>query len=221
MTVTVAEFQDRAELADALANRVATELRTAIGTKGTASFAVPGGTTPGPFLTALSGASVDWVHVRATLTDERQVPESHERSNARLVRETLMQGAAGAATFLPLNDPYAANVALADHLPLDAVVLGMGNDLHTASLFPGASALGTALSPPDDCHAMAIEAPGAPEPRVTLTAPTLSGAAFVAILITGDDKRASLEKAMATGPVEDAPVRAILTATDVTVYWAP
>ena len=99
-----------------------------------------------------------------------------------------------------------------ERLPLDVCVLGMGDDMHTASLFPGSPELARALAPEDGTPVMAVTAPGAPEPRVTLTAPVLAGAVHVYLLIKGAAKRAALERALATGDPNIAPIRAVLDA---------
>jgi 6-phosphogluconolactonase len=106
------------------------------------------------------------------------------------------------------------------YLPIDVLVLGMGADMHTASLFPGAPELAAALA--DDAPALLeITPPGQPEARLTLTAPVLRSASVIHILITGPEKLAALERAVVDGPVAEAPVRAVLTAPcPVTVHYA-
>jgi 6-phosphogluconolactonase len=220
----IVEYPDRELMMIALADRLASELATAVRGKGSVSFCVPGGTTPGPVFDTLSGISIDWDRVTVFLNDERWVPESHERSNARLVRQRLLTGRAAAAAFVPryadTPEPEQAldalTEALSPHLPIDVLLLGMGADLHTASLFPGADRLAEALAP-DAPVLMALRAPGAGEPRVTLTARVLADAMACHILITGAEKRAALDRARGL-PAEDAPVNAVLT--NATVHWA-
>ena len=220
----IVEYPDRELMMIALADRLASELATAVRGKGSVSFCVPGGTTPGPVFDTLSGISIDWDRVTVFLNDERWVPESHERSNARLVRQRLLTGRAAAAAFVPLYadtpEPEQAldalTEALSPHLPIDVLLLGMGADLHIASLFPGADRLAEALAP-DAPVLMALRAPGAGEPRVTLTARVLADAMACHILITGAEKRAALDRARGL-PAEEAPVNAVLT--NATVHWA-
>jgi 6-phosphogluconolactonase len=229
MKPEIREFPDGEALAAALADRVAELLRQAIAARGRGTLAVPGGTTPGPFLTALGQADLDWARVGVTLTDERWVPVDDARSNQRLLAETLFSGRAAAAEFVTLYgatpEPEMALDAIASSLrqivlPLDVCVLGMGEDMHTASLFPGALGLDAALAagaPP----VLAITPPGAEEKRVTLTAPVLAGAGQIFLLIQGAGKRAALERALAAASAREAPVRAVLDGlAPVTVHYA-
>lgn len=219
------EYADRDMLFINLAQQVAGEMENMLFHDETISLAVPGGTTPGPLFDNLSAAGLDWDRVAVLPTDERWVPEDSPRSNAGLIRERLITNRAAAATYLSLYAPApqpetGLDVVLeriANVLPLSVLVLGMGGDMHTASLFPGADRLSDALeasAPP----LMAMRAPGAPEPRVTLTAPILQAAMNTHILITGSEKRDALEKAQ-TSTLQEAPVRVVLDAA--TVHWAP
>jgi 6-phosphogluconolactonase len=215
-------YPDRDTLMRDLAELVADQLRAAHATKDRATLAVPGGTTPGPFLSALSEADLAWKDIRVMPTDERMVSELSPRSNARLIRETLLRGPAAAAHFVDLYEPIlgARRSRVAAALPIDVLVLGMGADMHTASLFPGAPELADALSDRAP-ELLEIHPPGQPEGRVTLTAPVLRRASVIHVLITGPDKLAALETALADGPASEAPVRVALTAPcPVTVHYA-
>ncbi|MDU8945039.1 6-phosphogluconolactonase [Ovoidimarina sediminis] len=218
------EYPDREMMMIDLANQLAGELSNYVTHHDSATFAVPGGTTPGPVFDTLSGADLHWDRIRVLLTDERWVPEEHERSNTRLIRERLLTNRAAMADYIPLYaetdtpedaiDDLAAR--LEPELPLSVLLLGMGADGHIASIFPGADRLDEALSskaPP----LMAMRAPGAPEPRITLTAPVLTGAMSTHILITGAEKRETLERAR-HAKAHDLPVQAVLH--DATVHWA-
>ena len=209
-------FANRESLASHLASDVAAALRQLVETKGQATLAVSGGTTPGLFFDRLSMIDIAWPQITVTLVDERQVPESSERSNARLVRATLIQNKAAAARFVPLfENPLAEAVT-----PLDVVILGMGNDGHTASFFPGGDHLAEALDPAGPARIIAMTAPGAGEPRLTFTLPVLLKASFLMLHIEGPEKRDILDKALAAGPAEEMPVRAVLRSpTPVTLYW--
>ena len=214
----IVQAANRDALAHLLAGEVAAVLEAAVRDTGRAALAVPGGTTPAAFLSALGGHALDWAAVSVTLTDERCVPAGHPRSNRRLLDETLFAGPARAARFVALDDAP----ALAALLPLDACVLGMGEDMHIASLFPGADRLGEALSPDCETPALRLRAPGAAEARITLTAPALTGAGQCFVLIHGAEKRAALARAGAAAGPADAPIRLVLDGPNpATVYWAP
>ena len=221
------QYPDRDVLAQDLAELVADQLADAIEVSGKASLAVPGGTTPAAFLRALSKQDIPWDKVRVMLTDERFVPEDSARSNTRLLKENLLQGKAAKATLVPMgaagNAPEdvldALMVGLNPTLPLDVVVLGMGEDMHTASLFPEADKLAEALS--DDAPTLLpMRADGAGEPRITLTAPVLREARYVHLLITGPAKLEALQTALIDGPEAEAPVRVVLARDDTEIHYA-
>ena len=208
----------------ALANDIAGQLGDFLRREGKATFSVPGGTTPGPVFDTLSGVALDWAHVAVILNDERWVPGDSPRSNTRLLRERLLVGPAAAARLVPLyadtatpeESLEALAAGIAPHLPISVLLLGMGADMHTASLFAGADRLAEALSPAAPVL-MALRSQAAGEPRITLTLPVLRGAMHVHLLITGAEKRAALERAQGLPP-EAAPVRAILD--NATIHWA-
>ena len=224
-------FGDKDELALALADAVAGNLRAGIAARGEAALAVSGGSTPARFFQALSRrVDVEWSKVTVTLVDERWVDEGSERSNARLVKANLLQGPAAAAAFVPLwqggAEPDAtgiakANAAISAIPVLDAAILGMGNDGHTASFFPGGDTLDEALTAAGPV--LAIRAPGAGEPRVTLTLRRLLAADALYLHIEGNEKAEVLDKALGEGEIADMPVRAVLRQDErpVTVFWCP
>lgn len=207
-----------------VAGAISSQLSMALNSAGRASFSVPGGTTPGPVFDILCGLPLDWANVAVFLNDERWVDENSPRSNTRLLRERLLTDRAAVANLIPLYrdepDPETALAALAEgiapHLPITVLLLGMGADMHTASLFPGADRLAEALAP-DAPILMALRSDAALEPRITLTAPVLVGAKHIHILITGAEKRAALERAAGLTAIE-APVRVVLD--HATIHWA-
>jgi 6-phosphogluconolactonase len=217
-------YPDREMLMLGLANTIAGQLADFLRRDGKATLSVPGGTTPGPIFDTLSGVDLDWANVAVVLNDERWVPESSDRSNTRLVRQRLIRGRAAQARLVPLYAPAeqpeemlaALEDGLRPHLPISILLLGMGADMHTASLFPGADRLEEALSPSAPLL-LPMRAEAAGEPRITLTAPVLRGAFHTHILITGAEKRAALDRAL-TLPPHEAPVRAVLDTA--TVHWA-
>ena len=216
-------YSSREALMTGLAGAIAGELRAELAL-GPATLSVPGGTTPGPVFDALAASEMDWARVSVVLNDERWVDEASPRSNTRLLRQRLLTGRAQKARLLPLYSPLPApedglaalSAAIAPHLPLTVLLLGMGADMHTASLFPGADHLAAALAP-DAPVLMALRAEAAGEPRITLTARVLQAAKHIHILITGPDKRAALERALQLPPLE-APVGVVLDRA--TVHWS-
>jgi len=221
--MTFVEYPDSDLMMITLADRLASELREALNASDRASFAVPGGTTPGPIFDVLAATHLDWSRVDVMLTDERWVPETSDRSNTRLLRQRLLTGPAAAARLIPLYSGTATPeeslgtlaAGIADCLPLDVCLLGMGADLHTASIFPGADRLDEALN--GAAPLVAMRAPGAPEPRITLSARVLQGAIRRHIVIRGQDKRDALDSARGKTPAE-APIMAVVAGA--TVHWA-
>lgn len=191
-----------------LARSIAQDLSRAITERGFAVLAVSGGKSPIPLFECLRQEPIAWQHVRVTLVDERCVPTSHPDSNARLVREHLLQGPARAAQWVPmvLQDhgplPPLAEIAHTAGLALkaaglaDVVLLGMGADGHTASLFPAAPNLAQALDAanPVPCLPIELTEPpaNAPYPRLTQTLSQLLSARQLVLPLQGQDKLATL-----------------------------
>lgn len=217
-------YPDREFMMLDVAGKIASQLSEELSMYGRASLSVPGGTTPGPIFDILAGVNLDWANVAVMLNDERWVPEDSPRSNTRLLKERLLVEKARTAQLIPLyaaaDEPEAMletlSEAITPHLPLTVLLLGMGADMHTASLFPGADLLAEALAP-DAPVLMALRAEAAGEPRITLTARVLAEAKNIHILITGPEKRAAIEAA-ANLPALEAPVRVVLD--NATVHWS-
>lgn len=220
-------YADRAALIRGVARRLETDLKTRLETSaGPVSFAAAGGSTPGPVYDLLAQADLDWSRVRVVPGDERWVDTASPRSNAGALAARFLQGPAAAAQLVPLftgaptpEDALAElGTSVARLMPLDVVFLGMGADMHTASLFPGAR--GLALAMRDDADApvvAAIRSPEAGEPRVTLSVSALRSAPHVHIMITGREKRTALDMA-ARLPHGQAPVGALLDIAEI--HWA-
>lgn len=221
---------DAQALASQLAADIAQRLRAAVADRGRASLVVSGGRTPVPMFEALRTEPLAWERVTVTLADERWVPADAPDSNERLVRAHLLQDAAAAACFVGLTTaaatPEAGRAGVEAALqsvprPFDVVVLGMGNDGHTASLFPDAPELQAGLT----ARALCVPAhpPSVPQARISMTLAALLDSREILLHLVGADKRDIYERALAGQEVEDMPVRAVLHQDQVPVhlYWAP
>lgn len=210
-------FATGAQAAADLSARIAHILSDAIAARGIATIAVSGGRSPRPVLEALAKEPLDWTKLIVTLVDERWVDAANADSNARLVHETLLQGPAAQARFVPMKtqaaDAYAGQADVETAFaalpwPLDIVLLGMGDDGHTASLFPEARELGEGLS--TTARTIAVTPPAAPHQRLSLTARAILDSRHIFLQIAGAEKRAVYARALNDGPVEDLPIRLAL-----------
>lgn len=231
MTLQWHEFLSKDELDLKLAQDIAQQLQQAILDRGSASLAVSGGRTPAGMFKALRTSPLDWSKVIITLVDERWVPNDHADSNERLTRENLLQDGAAAATFISMVNesatPHAGLEGIEAQLsaikaPIDILILGMGDDGHTASLFPNAAELEAACASTQ--WVAAVTPPVAPHQRITLTLPTIAQARNLLVHITGEGKKELLNTAMQEqkAVTERYPIRRVLdqATSQAQVYWA-
>lgn len=208
--------------AEAIAARLGETLAAAVGDNGGAVFAGPGGSTPAPVYRQLAAMDLDWARIAVTLVDERYVPETSPESNARLIRDVLLQDKAAAARFIPLYTPEVTvdrAAAVAAHAladaggRFDAVLLGMGEDGHICSMFPESPTLKTLLTPTlkptvlgvptgRDGRAPSLE-------RLSVNLPYLMTAGRVILGLKGAAKRQVFE-AQAKGDPKVQPIAALL-----------
>ncbi|MBC3421465.1 MULTISPECIES: 6-phosphogluconolactonase [unclassified Pseudomonas] len=227
-TAKVHALTDAKRLAATLAGDVAERLRAAIASKGQACVVLSGGRSPVPFLEQLAQEKLDWSKVTVSLADERWVPVEHADSNAGLLARHLLKGEAAKARFMGLyqradNLDAAAQQAdqvLADLPPIDVLVLGMGDDGHTASLFPDSPNLVEGLDPESARRCLPLLAPSVPHQRLSMTRALLSSAAFVALSVQGSGKLATLRAALAGDDLTQMPIRAFLH-DPLDIYWCP
>jgi 6-phosphogluconolactonase len=225
-------FANAAALTEALALEITGALQDGLAAGRGASLAVPGGRTPVALFERLSGAELDWDDVWITLTDERWVDATSSSSNEKLVRDHLLREAAAEANFVGLKNASAeahagarlswSSVAELPR-PFDFMLLGMGDDGHVASLFPDSPGLAVALDPSQPPGCVAMTAPEPPRARLSLNLRALLDSRRIAVLIVGDAKWATYERARVRGPAVDMPVRALLQQQNVpvSVYWSP
>ena len=225
-------FADPETLSRELAAQIAACLTAAIGARGLASLVVSGGRSPVRLFEILRTHTLDWSRVRIALADERWVDPQNEASNERLVRDVLLKDQAASARFHGLKNgaptPDLGAVSAWETFarvprPFDAVILGMGDDGHTASLFPGSPNLPGALNQAAAAGCVGMWSPVAPHPRLSLNLSALLDSRRVVVLISGDSKWRTYATACTAGPVQDMPVRAVLqqSRTPVDVMWSP
>ncbi|TLF51814.1 6-phosphogluconolactonase [Halomonas urmiana] len=217
----------REALSRQLAEAVAEALRADLAESERALLVVSGGSTPVPFFEALASMALPWSRIEVTLADERWVEASADDSNARLVRDHLLQGAAAEARFVPLISaaatPEEGAAEVGERIaalawPASAVILGMGGDGHTASLFPDSRELELALS--TAAPVVAVRTPSQPQPRITLSADRLHQAHRHFLHMVGEEKRSVLARALGGDDTRKLPIRAFL-ACPLGIYWAP
>lgn len=218
-------FDSREALADALSTEVASYLQSALQTRGEALLVVSGGSTPIPFFEALSRANLDWQKVTLLLADERWVPADHADSNEQMLCAYLLQHAAQAARFISLaplaGEALQEGVCRIDEqlrglsVP-DVTVLGMGEDGHTASLFPRHPSLQEGMQ--SDARAIAVrDAPKPPAQRVSLSAKMLAQSNQLFVHITGDAKLEVMKAENSEHPITQM-LRA--SSTQPSLFWS-
>lgn len=215
MARVVEAFDSPREAARETADAIATALAQAIEQQGRATFIATGGRTPEPAYDILARELLDWDRVSVTLTDERWVDPHSPDSNERMLRDRLFTERATAATFVPLKSADAtpteaaadAEARLRPILPADVTLLGMGEDGHIASLFPGG---------PIEAEGLAVATQGA-QPRLSLTLSALEPRRLTVVLIAGEAKRRVVEEGA------DLPIHRFLSRTKapVRILWSP
>jgi 6-phosphogluconolactonase len=226
------KFADSDVLSRALSGQLAANLTAGIAARGLASLVVSGGKSPRKLFELLSAERLDWSRVCVALADERWVDPSDPGSNEKLVRDVLLQGPAAAARFIGLKNgaptPDLGAVSAWETFarvprPFDAVVLGMGDDGHTASLFPRSPNLASALNLAAVAGCVGMWSPDAPHPRLSLNLSALLDSRRIVLMITGAQKWKTYCAASAEGPAEEMPIRCVLRQrhTPVEVMWSP
>jgi 6-phosphogluconolactonase len=228
--VELVEFENTSALDIELSAKVAKLLVADIAETGSASLVVSGGRTPMGFFHLLSQQMLDWSKVSITLADERWVDADHADSNEKLVRANLLINEAHQATFIGLKNSAAdaivgepeAEQALAAVGKFTVLILGMGDDGHTASLFPGADALALGLDMDSGRTCIGVTPTAATHQRISMTLPRLLDSQQIIIHISGAGKQQVLEQAQAGADVEALPIRAILNQQQapLAIYWA-
>jgi 6-phosphogluconolactonase len=229
MSLQTHEFASTEALNEEFATKIIAILQNAITEKGQASLIVSGGNTPKPLFAALSQADLDWSKVVISLADDRWVDTNDAASNDKLVREHLLVGNASAATFISLkhnfadaNDAVSACEAALSNvtMPFDVLILGMGEDGHTASLFPCSKELQAGLDLNSGKKYIAVQPTTAPHQRMSLTLPALLASSHIFLHLTGAAKQAVVAQALASTETQ-MPIKAVLDRANVQLMWAP
>ena len=229
-------FESRAEMVHYITQKTKSLLKKKILATGSASIFVSGGSTPKPFYQALSKANIDWSSIKVIMVDERWVPSNNQASNERFIRENLLQNNAKNATLITMKNhrdsAKLAQTEINQHYhqlrpPYDAMILGMGIDGHIASLFPHSKGLSNALSNKTllctAIEAIPSEATGKFLERMSITLATIKRCEAIILMITGEEKLKTYQRAVAGKDIFEMPVRALFqqTKVPVVVYWAP
>ena len=222
---------DDAELAALAAELMGRAIVEAVSERGVARVALSGGSTPADAYRHVAGFALPWDHVEWFWVDERAVPPSSERSNFRAASADLgldrAPASAGRVHRMPGDATDLARAAMdyerllrrtfgvASAVAFDVLTLGIGDDGHTASLFPGTHTVGVH-------DRLVLDVPAQPdkglEPRLTLTAPVLCEARLVLVLAKGAKKRDVIVKARSPGPEEETPARVVQRAKGRVVW---
>lgn len=228
--IELIEFSSREALDEALANEVAQLLEGAINERGKAVLVVSGGSTPLHFFQKLSRKSILWEKVYITLADERWVDSSHPDSNEKLLRDNLLKNKAACANLVALkNDSekavdgeFLCEQKLSELGQFDVVILGMGGDGHTASLFPQAINLSQGLDMSSGKQCIAIDPVSAPHHRMSMTLPRLLQTRNMIIHITGKEKKYLFEKATTIKDLKQLPISTVIQQQKIPVslFWA-
>jgi len=227
-------FPNANDMVRALSDEIVSRLIESVSSRGVASLAASGGTTPGILFDALSARSAPWNKVSVTLADERWIAPDQDGSNEKLVRTRLLRNAASDAKLIPLKTPDASPDAAEAKVdgaisamprPFDVMLLGMGDDGHTASLYPRSAGLDAALdlAKPNLVQAIHADSAVATGERMTFTLRAILDSKLIVILIRGEEKLATYRKAVAGMDIHEMPIRAVLNQAraPARVYWSP
>ena len=227
------EHPDFADLADQVAQRLRRRIDHALDNGAAASLALAGGSTPIPVYRALAAARLDWSRVSLVPGDERWVAESHSASNRSSIRRAFADCPADFGALVPRQPDEPPSTETGERTleriawPFDACVLGMGNDGHFASLFPGAAELESALDPASEKRLAVIHPdplpPDAPHPRISLTLAAIADSREILLLLRGRGKREVLETALSDGDPARYPIAALLAmkSLPLQIHWSP
>jgi 6-phosphogluconolactonase len=230
MALMQSKYVSTKQLNRSFANNIARLLRAGIEENGRASLIVSGGSTPAELFDALSKANLEWDKVDISLADERWVDNSNDASNEKMLRAKLLVNNAANANFFPLKSQHAnAEDAVQEctanlqnmHTPFDVVILGMGEDGHTASLFPCSEQIAAGLDLESENAYIAVQPTTAPNQRMSLTLAALLNSKQIYLHLVGSSKKEVLETVLSGDDESAMPIRAVINNAEVKLVWAP
>lgn len=224
------KFKKQEDLVTALTQSIVKNLQEAIEKYGKASLIVSGGSTPKPLFKKLRQVPIAWEKVTVGLCDERWLPFLHEESNENFVKRYLLQEQASRATFVGMYqegleaeeaETICSEQMHASLFPFDVVVLGMGTDAHTASLFPNNVKLEQAFDFGNDNLCIALEPTTAPYMRMSLTREAILSANNLYLHFEGEEKQTIYQEAIEEDDMYEMPICSILNQNiqNVEVYY--
>jgi 6-phosphogluconolactonase len=230
MALTQSKFRTTEQLNTAFSRKIVKLLRDGIEENGRASLVVSGGRTPAALFDSLSKSSLDWSNVDISLADERWVENTDDASNEKMLRTKLLINNAANANFVPLKTQHSnaedAVLTCTDnifkmHRPFDVLILGMGEDGHTASLFPCSEQIAQGLDLESESSYIAVQPTTAPNQRMSLTLPALLNSNQIFLHLTGESKKEVLNTVLDGDDELAMPIRAVINNADVALMWAP
>lgn len=230
MALTQSKFRTTEQLNTAFARKITKLLRDGIEENGRASLVVSGGRTPAALFNTLSKAHLEWDKVDISLADERWVDITDDASNEKMLRTQLLINNAANANFVPLKthhgDAKDAVLTCTENLqkmrtPFDVLILGMGEDGHTASLFPCSEQIAQGLDLESGNAYIAVQPTSAPNQRISLTLPALLNSNHIFLHLTGESKKNVLSTVLSDDDALVMPIRAVINNADVELVWAP
>jgi 6-phosphogluconolactonase len=230
MALTQSKFRTTEQLNTAFVRKITKLLRDGIEENGRASLVVSGGRTPADLFNALSKAHLEWDKVDISLADERWVDNTDDASNEKMLRTKLLINNAANANFVPLKTQHgdAKDAVLTCtenlqnmHTPFDVLILGMGEDGHTASLFPCSEQLAEGLDLESGSSYIAVQPTTAPNQRMSLTLPAILNSNQIFLHLTGESKKDVINTVLSDDDAMAMPIRAVINNADVELVWAP
>jgi 6-phosphogluconolactonase len=216
-------MKNREEIDNNLCSSIILDLKEDIQTKNQASLLVSGGSTPINLFELLSNADLEWEKVSISLVDDRFLPDDHKDQNGSMVRKLLIQNKAAKAKFIPLvqdSSDITRSIEMANKAfkvvsqPFSSVILGMGDDGHTASLFPDCDELDGGMDLNNENTIIKTEPKTAPYQRISLTRKAILNAKSLYLHFYGEEKLKVFEAAGKNDTYRPFPIQAFINQSE-------